>query len=342
MNIKDIAITKAANPKQKPAKGSELGFGQIFTDHMLMADYGGGSWKNPRIVPYDRIALDPAAMVFHYGQAAFEGMKAYAGAGGSIRLFRPRMNFRRMNSSCARLCMPDIDEAFTLLALKELLRLERDWIPSEPGTSLYIRPFIIGTDPFIGVRPSDTYIFMIILSPVGAYYPEGLAPVKIFVETEYVRAVRGGLGFTKAAANYAASLKSQSDAKDLGYTQVLWLDAIERRYIEEVGTMNVFFKVGGKIVTPSLSGSILPGVTRDSTIRLIKEFGYELEERPVGIDEIESAYDAGKLEEAFGCGTAAVVSPIGELCWGKQAAKISGGKIGELTQRLYDESSYSL
>ena len=336
MEIKDLKVTMTESPRQKPAKGAELGFGQIFTDHMLTMDYGGGEWRGARIVPYGGVTLDPAAMVFHYGQAAFEGLKAYRGKAGDIRLFRPRMNFARMNSSGARLCMPEIDEGFALAALKELLKIERGWIPSEPGTSLYIRPFIIATDPYIGVRPSNTYIFMIILSPVGAYYPEGLAPVKIFVETEYVRAVRGGLGFTKAAANYAASLKSQYKAKELGYTQVLWLDAIERKYIEEVGTMNVFFKIGGKVVTPSLSGSILPGVTRDSAIRLVEKFGYELEERPVDIGEIKRAYDGGKLEEAFGTGTAAVISPIGELIVGGDTLKLSGGKIGELSQWLYD------
>ena len=337
MNEQDIKVTLTAAPRQKPAKGAELGFGQIFTDHIFLMDYTeGAGWHDPRIVPNKKLAIDPAAMVFHYGQAAFEGLKAYAAKGGGTLLFRPKMNFARMNNSDARLCIPKLDEAFALSALKELLKIERGWVPDEPGTSLYIRPFVIATDPFIGVRPSYTYLFIILLSPVGAYYPEGLAPVKIFVETEYVRAVRGGLGFTKAAANYAASLKSQQKAKELGYTQVLWLDAIERKYIEEVGTMNVFFKIGGKVVTPALNGSILPGITRDSAISLIKNFGYEVEERPLALEELKDAYAAGQLEEAFGTGTAAVVSPIGELIIDGAHLALSGGEIGPLSHKLYD------
>ena len=337
MNTADIKIIRTDAPKRKPEKGAELGFGRIFTDHMFLLDYTEGKgWHDPRIVPYANLSLDPASMVFHYGQAAFEGMKAYKGKGGEILLFRPRMNFARLNVSDERLCIPRLDEDFALCALKELLKIESGWIPDEPGTSLYIRPFVIAIDPYVGVRPSYRYLFIIILSPVGAYYPEGLAPTKIYVETEYVRAVRGGLGFTKAAANYAASLKSQQKAKELGYTQVLWLDGIERKYIEEVGTMNVFFKIAGKVVTPAIKGSILPGITRDSTIQLIKEFGIEIEERLLAIDEIAAAYKAGQLEEAFGSGTAAVISPIGELIIDDEAMTLSGGKIGPLSQKLYD------
>jgi len=337
LNVSDIKVTRTASPKQKPAKGGELGFGRIFTDHMFLMNYKEGEgWRDPRIVPYSQLSLDPASMVFHYGQAAFEGMKAYKDKDGNILLFRPKMNFARLNASDARLCMPALDEDFALAALKELIKADVDWIPVDDGTSLYIRPFMIAIDPFIGVRPSYEYLFIIILSPVGAYYPEGLAPVKIYVETEYVRAVRGGLGFTKAAANYASSLKSQQKAKDLGYTQVLWLDAIERKYIEEVGTMNVFFKIAGKILTPSLIGSILPGVTRDSVIRLLKKFGYEVEERPLTLSEITDAYKAGVLEEAFGTGTAAVISPIGELNVNDWRLTLSDGKIGALSQKLYD------
>ena len=337
MDKNDIKITKTDSPKTRPAPGTELGFGRIFSDHMFLMDYTEGKgWHDPRIVPYQNLSLDPSSMVFHYGQAAFEGLKAYRGKGGETLLFRPRMNFTRQNSSNARLCMPELDVDFALEALKVLLKVEQGWIPSDAGTSLYIRPFVIATDPFIGVRPSDTYLFIMLLSPVGAYYPEGLAPVKINVETEYVRAVRGGLGFTKAAANYAASLKSQSKAKELGYTQVLWLDAIERKYIEEVGTMNVFFKIAGNIVTPSLTGSVLPGVTRDSTVRLLKHFGYNVEERPISIDEVISAHRSGSLDEAFGTGTAAVISPIGVLAVENEVMEISGGKIGELSQKLYD------
>jgi branched-chain amino acid aminotransferase len=337
MNAKDIYYDLSANLRQKPAKGAELGFGRIFTDHLFLMDYDNGvGWHDPRIVPYGKLSLDPAAMVFHYGQAAFEGLKAYRGKKGEILLFRPNMNFRRLNSSNNRLCMPELDENFALEALKSLLRIEKDWIPAEAGTSLYIRPFVIATDPFIGVRPSDTYLFIILLSPVGAYYPGGLSPVKINVETEYVRAVRGGLGYTKAAANYAASLKAQDKAAAMGYTQVLWLDAIERKYIEEVGTMNVFFKIDGKVVTPALTGSVLPGVTRDSVIRLIKRMGYAVEERAVSIGEIKDAYAAARLEEAFGTGTAAVISPIGVLAVDGEIMEFSGGKIGEMSQKLYD------
>ena len=335
MDKNDIKIIKTTSPKQKPAVGAELGFGKLFTDHMFLMDYNDG-WRDPRIVPYANLSLDPASMVFHYGQAAFEGLKAYTDKSGGILLFRPMMNFSRLNNSNARLCMPELDTNFALSALKELIKFERDWIPSEPGTSLYIRPFVMATDPYLGVRPSDTYLFIILLSPVGAYYPEGLAPVKISVETEYVRAVRGGLGYTKAAANYAASLKSQNIAKESGYTQVLWLDAIERKYIEEVGTMNIFFKINGKIVTPSLSGSVLPGVTRDSVIQLIKKSGYDVEERPLAISEVKEAYNGGKLEEAFGTGTAAVISPVGVLAIDNDIMHLSGGEIGPLSQKLYD------
>ena len=340
MDIKDIKVTLTQAPRPKPAKGEALGFGRLFADHMFLMDYRGGDhgadWYDPRIVPYSNLELEPSAMVFHYGQAAFEGMKAYTAKNGDILLFRPRMNFERQNRSNNRLCMPELDVEFALKALKELLKIDKDWIPSEPGTSMYIRPFVIATDPFIGVRPSETYKFINILSPVGAYYPEGLAPIKINVETEYVRAVRGGLGFTKAAANYAASIKSQSKAKDLGYTQVLWLDAIERKYIEEVGTMNVFFKIAGKLVTPALTGSVLPGVTRNSVISLLNHFGYDVEERPVSIEEIKAASRDGLLEEAFGTGTAAVISPIGVLAVDNEILELSDGKIGELSQKLYD------
>ncbi|MDR1439006.1 MAG: branched-chain amino acid aminotransferase, partial [Clostridiales bacterium] len=292
---------------------------------------------DPRIVPYQSLALDPASMVLHYGQAVFEGLKAYKGKGGEIKLFRPQKNFQRLNASNERLCVPLLDEGFALGALKELLRVESAWIPAAEGTSLYIRPFVIATDPYLGVRPSHRYLFIMILSPVGNYYPEGLNPVKIYVESDYVRAVRGGLGFTKAAANYAASLKSQEKAKQLGYTQVLWLDGVHRKYIEEVGTMNVFFKIAGKVITPELQGSILPGVTRDSVIELLKKMGAAVEERPITIDEVVGAYEAGTLDEAFGTGTAAVISPIGELVMDDGAMRLSGGKIGPLSQRLYDE-----
>lgn len=333
----NISITKTAAPKTKPGKDVDLGFGNYFTDHMFLMDYDEGQgWHDARIVPYAPLAIDPAAMVLHYGQEVFEGLKAYKGEGGKILLFRPDENFKRLNRSNERMCIPQFDEALALEGLEQLVRLEKDWIPEAEGTSLYVRPFIIAMDPFLGVRPSSKYVFCIILSPVGAYYKEGLNPVKIYVETKYVRAVRGGTGEAKTGANYAVSLKAQDEAKHQTYTQVLWLDGVERKYIEEVGTMNVMFKIDGKVVTPSLEGTILPGITRKSCIELMKQWGMTVEERPLSIDELYDAYKNGKLEEAFGTGTAAVISPIGELRWGDKVMEIGGGKIGPTAQKLYD------
>ena len=310
----EIKFIKNNNLKNKPADQSKLGFGKLFTDYMFVMDYDvNKGWYDPRIEPYAPISLDPSAMIFHYGQGIFEGLKAYKTADGRILLFRPDMNFKRANVSNERLCIPQIDEAFAIEALIKLIDIEKDWIPTEPGTSLYIRPFIIATDPYLGVKPSSTYKFMIILSPVGAYYPEGLNPVKIYVEDEYVRAVRGGIGFAKTPGNYAASIRAQEKAYELGYTQVLWLDGIDQKYIEEVGTMNVFFVVDGEILTPALNGSILAGVTRDSTINLLKSWGYKVNERKINIEELKKAYDEGKLQEIFGTGTAAVISPVGSV-----------------------------
>jgi len=331
-----ITIQTNPNPKPKPDQAN-LGFGQIFTDHMFIMDYEEGKgWYNPRIVPYGPLPLDPSIMVVHYGQATFEGLKAYKTADKQIQLFRPYSNMERMNISNERLCIPPLDVAFAVEAIKKLVEVDRDWIPEAAGTSLYIRPFIFATDPYLGVRPSHSYYFIVILSPVGAYYPEGLNPVKIYVEDNYVRAVTGGLGFTKTPANYAASLKAQVVAQEKGYTQVLWLDGIEKKYVEEVGTMNVFFKIDGVVVTPSLEGSILSGITRDSTIQLLKHWGIPFEERKISIDEIYAAHAAGKLDEAFGTGTAAVISPIGELNYGGNIISINQGKIGELSARIYD------
>lgn len=331
-----ITIQTNPNPKPKPDQAN-LGFGQIFTDHMFIMDYEEGKgWYNPRIVPYGPLPLDPSIMVVHYGQATFEGLKAYKTADKQIQLFRPYSNMERMNISNERLCIPPLDVAFAVEAIKKLVEVDQDWIPEAEGTSLYIRPFIFATDPYLGVRPSHTYYFIVILSPVGAYYPEGLNPVKIYVEDTYVRAVTGGLGFTKTPANYAASLKAQVVAHEKGYTQVLWLDGIEKKYVEEVGTMNVFFKIDGVVVTPSLEGSILSGITRDSTIQLLKHWGIPFEERKISIDEIYAAHAAGKLDEAFGTGTAAVISPIGELNYGGNIITINQGKIGELSARIYD------
>lgn len=335
--MEQIKIELTKTPKQKPQDENALGFGKIFTDHMFVMNYDKGEgWHNPRIVPYAPFELSPAAMCLHYGQEAFEGLKAYKTKDGEVQLFRPEKNMARMNSSNERLCIPLLDEEFCVEALKKLVKTEKDWIPTAPGTSLYIRPFVFAVDPFIGVHPSDHLIFAIICSPVGAYYPEGLNPVKIFVEQNYVRAVRGGMGNTKAGANYASSLKAQDEANKLGYTQVLWLDGIERKYIEEVGTMNVFFVIDGKVVTPALQGSILPGITRMSAVELLKHWGYTVEERPLSIDELVEAYENGKVDEVFGTGTAAVISPVGELKYGDNNMVINNNKIGTLTQKLYD------
>lgn len=332
----NITIEHNQSPKQKPDQNN-LGFGNYFTDHMFIMDYREGKgWHDPRIVPYQPLILDPATMVFHYGQAIFEGLKAYKARDGRILLFRPHQNMARINISNDRLCIPPLDVDFGVEAIKTLVKLEKDWIPQAEGTSLYIRPFIIATDPYLGVRPSLTYQFIIILSPVGAYYPEGINPVKIYVESKYVRAVKGGTGFAKAAGNYAASLKSQVEAHDKGYTQVLWLDGVERRYIEEVGTMNVFFKIDGKVVTPSLEGSILAGITRDSTIALLHHWGVPVEERRISIEEVYQSYEEGRLDEAFGTGTAAVISPIGSLNWNDHIITINNGQTGPLAKRIYD------
>ena len=289
-----------------------------------------------RIVPYHNLELDPAAMVFHYGQEMFEGLKAYRTEDGRTLLFRPTKNIERANNSNRRLCIPEIPEEDFLNALKTLVSVEKDWIPTAPGTSLYIRPFVIATDPFLGVRPADHYLFMIILSPSGAYYESGLDPVKIWIEDDYVRAVRGGIGEAKTGGNYVASLKAQMKAHDEGYSQVLWLDGVERKYIEEVGAMNIFFKISGKVVTPMLNGSILPGVTRASCIDLCKSWGMEVEERRVSVEELVEAAKTGALEECWGSGTAAVISPVGALRFEDTVMEISGGSIGPVSQKLYD------
>lgn len=332
--MQNIKIELTKNPKTKPTDETKLGFGEIFTDHMFVMDYTDGKWCDPRIVPYGPIQLDPSASCFHYGQEVFEGMKAYNGENSDILLFRPDENFKRLNISNDRLCIPQIDEEFAIKAVSELVNIDKDWIPSGVGTSLYIRPFIIGCDPFLGVHPAHTYKFIIILSPVGAYYPGGLNPVKIFVEPNYVRAVRGGIGFAKTGGNYAASLKAQQDA--VGYSQVLWLDGIERKYIEEVGAMNVFFVIGDEIITPELQGSILPGITRKSSIELLKSWGHNVVERKLSIEEVSIASKNGTLKEMFGTGTAAVISPVGELKYKDETIIINNNEIGEISQRLYD------
>ncbi len=333
----ELKITKTTAPKAKPIDESNLPFGKTFTDHMLIIDYTEGiGWHDGRIVPYGPIEMDPATTTLHYGQAVFEGLKAYRCPDGKIRMFRPDRNMARLNVSNDRLCIPAIDEEEFTKAIMELVNVERDWVPSAPNTSLYIRPFIFATDVFLGVHPSLTYKFMVILSPVGPYYAEGLNPVKIYVEDEYVRAVRGGMGFAKAAGNYAVSLKGQVVAGEKGYSQVLWLDGIERKYIEEVGAMNIFFKIAGEVVTPALNGSILPGITRDSVINVLKSKNIPVSEKRISIDEIIAAYENGTLEEVFGTGTAAVISPVGELCHKGVKMVINNGEIGEISQMLYD------
>jgi len=331
-----ITVTQAQTLKAKPDE-TNLGFGTIFTDHMFNMDYDQQKgWHNPRIEPYESIAMDPSTMVLHYGQGVFEGLKAYRTDSGGIQLFRPLDNFKRMNRSSQLLCIPGHDEGFALEALKQLVTLEKDWVPSEPGTSLYIRPTIVATDPFLGVRASFTYRFFIILSPVGAYYPEGFNPVKILVSKEHVRAVRGGVGEAKTPGNYAASLLAGDKAHEEGYTQVLWLDGVEQKYIEEVGSMNIFFVIDNEIVTPMLSGSILPGITRNSVIQLAQHWGMAVSERKVSIDEVMQAQSSGKLTEIFGSGTAAVVSPVGELKYGDKIITVGDGNVGPVAQRLFD------
>lgn len=335
--MQTIRIEKTTCPKEKPAADNPLVFGTIFTDHMFEMDYiEGQGWIDPRVVPYHSLELDPSAMVFHYGQEMFEGLKAYKAEDGRILLFRPDKNIERANRSNRRLCIPEIPEDLFLEALKTVVKVDEDWIPTKEGTSLYIRPFVIATDPFLGVRPSYTYKFLIILSPVGAYYESGINPVKIWIEDEYVRAVKGGIGEAKTGGNYVASLASQMKAHEEGYSQVLWLDGVHRKYIEEVGAMNIFFKIDGTVVTPQLNGSILPGVTRDSVIALCREWGIPVEERLISVEEVVASAESGEMEECFGTGTAAVVSPVGELRYENEHMEITGGNIGPLTQRIYD------
>ncbi|NTU20460.1 branched-chain amino acid aminotransferase [Brevibacillus sp. HB1.2] len=332
-----LTITRTEQKKEKPAS-DKLGFGVHFTDHMFTMDYTEGKgWHDPQIVPYSPLTLDPAAMVFHYGQAVFEGLKAYRNEEGKVSLFRPDQNFKRMNRSLERMSMPLIDEDFMVEALKQLVAVDKEWIPTESGQSLYIRPFVIATEPCFGVRASHTYKLVIVLSPVGAYYAGGMKPVKIYVENNYVRAVKGGTGNAKVAGNYAGGLKAQVEAKEKGYEQVLWLDGVENKYIEEVGSMNVFFKVKGEVWTPALNGSILEGITRDSTIQLLKDWGIPVVEKRISMEDLHTAYVNGELEEAFGTGTAAVISPVGDLNWNGHQMIINGEKTGELTTRLYDE-----
>ena len=336
----DIQINPAdpTRLKPRPRDESQLGFGDIVTDHMFLLDYEEGKgWIHARIEPYGPLSLDPAAMGLHYGQELFEGLKAYGLRDGGINLFRPRENFLRLNRSARRLCMPEVDPDFGLQALKKLILLDRAWVPRSPGTSLYIRPTMIATEPHLGVRPARNYVFYIILGPVGAYYKEGFSPVKIYVEDRFVRAALGGTGDAKVAGNYAASLLAAELAKEKGFTQVLWLDAAQRKFVEEVGTMNMFFVIAGEVITAPLDGSILPGVTRDSVMQIVREWGLPVSERSLEIDEVIAAAREGSLLEAFGTGTAAVISPVGQITYKGEDHVVAGGGIGELSQKLYDE-----
>lgn len=330
-----IRFEERKDLKEKPT--GNLGFGKYQTDYMFVMDYEEGQgWHDARIVPYGPIEFDPASMVLHYAQETFEGMKAYKAKDGRILLFRPEMNARRFINSNKRLSMPIIEEDDFVQAVEEIVRVEKDWIPTGEGESLYIRPYMFATEKAIGVHPSHSYKFIIICSPVGAYYPEGVNPVKIYVEDEFVRATMGGTGFTKCGGNYAGSLAAQVKAEALGYTQVLWLDGVERKYVEEVGSMNVMFEINDTVITAPTEGTVLPGVTRDSILHILRDWGYKVEERHLAIDDLMKAGHDGTLQEAWGTGTAAVISPIGELYYKGDVVQINDFKTGALTQKIYD------
>lgn len=333
----EIKFEKTSNPKQKP-DASNVVFGKEFTDHMFIMDYTKEKgWYNARIIPFDNLTLNPASAVFHYGAEVFEGLKAYRTSNGIVQLFRPMDNIKRLNDSADRLALPRLDEEFVLKALLEFVSIEKDWVPEKLGTSLYIRPFLFASEPALGLHTIDEAMFVIIASPVGNYYKEGINPVSIMIEDQDVRAVRGGTGYAKCGGNYAASNRAGERAEKKGFSQVLWLDGVERKYIEEVGSMNVMFKIDGKIITPKLTGSVLPGITRRSCIQILKDWGYEVEERLISVDEIGQAMQNDKLEEAWGTGTAAVVSPIGILQYKEKNYIINNEQIGEVTKKLYDE-----
>jgi branched-chain amino acid aminotransferase len=329
-----VTLSSARKPHPKDA---ELSFGRLFSDHMAMVDFEvERGWFDPRVVPYGPIQLDPAAAVLHYGQELFDGLKAFRGADGQVRLFRLDRHCKRMHDGAARLCMPAIDEALMREAILSLVRADREWVPASSGTSLYIRPTMVATEAFLGVRPSKQYLFFVIASPVGGYTGEVFSPVRIWVEDKYVRAAVGGLGGVKSGANYVASLLAAEEAKARGYAQVLWTDAANHRFLEEVGTMNLVVRIGDEFLTPPLGGSILGGVTRDSVITLLREWGLPVSERPVAMDELLAAHRNGALREVFGCGTAAVITPVGELGWRGEKIVINGGQAGEVSRRLYD------
>lgn len=333
----EIKFEKVSNLKEK-VNASEVGFGKYFTDYMFVMNYNKEQgWNDARIVPFGNLNLSPASAVFHYGAEVFEGLKAYKTPEGKVQLFRPKDNIKRLNDSAERICLPKLDEEFVLEALNKFVSIEKDWVPEQKGTSLYIRPFLFATSPELGLHSITDAMFVIIASPVGNYYKEGINPVSIMIETEDVRAVKGGTGYAKCGGNYAASNRAGEKAEQKGFSQVLWLDGVERKYIEEVGSMNVMFKINGTIITPKLTGSVLPGITRRSCIQLLKDWGYTVEERLISVDEINTAMKNGTLEEAWGTGTAAVVSPIGLLEYNGEKYEINNQEIGEVTKKLYDE-----
>jgi len=332
----NITITRSATPGQTPADET-LRFGKVFTDHMFLMNYDEGKgWHDPRIVPYAPFSMDPATCVLHYGQAIFDGMKAFRGPDGQIRLFRPTDHAARLNRSAGYLCIPPLDPKMVEESIRSLVEVDQRWVPHLPGTSLYIRPTVIATEAFLGVHPSASYLYYVIVGPVGAYYPEGMNPVRILVSDKHVRAVKGGLGAAKTAANYAASLYGAEEAQKAGYTQVLWLDGVHHRDLDEVGTMNIMLRINDEVITPPLNGAILAGVTRDSALRLMRDWGWNVSERTISIDEVVAAAKNGSLKEMWGTGTAAVVSPVGELGYMGENFVINNGKTGQLTQRLYD------
>ncbi len=333
----NFKIEKAETTRINNVNWDNLGFGQYFSDHMFVSDYENEKWDEGRIIPYGPMPIEPAMCTLHYGQSIFEGLKAFRDVKGGINIFRPDKNAARLNHSGSRVCIPPFDEKLFVEAIKELVKIDINWVPKQRGQSLYIRPVAFGTGNFLGVHASPTYRLIIMTSPVASYYPEGLNPVKILVSSEYVRAVRGGLGSAKTAANYAASLLAGTIAKKNGYSQVLWLDGVTRHFIDEVGAMNIMFVINDEIVTPSLEqGTILAGVTRDSVLTLAREWGMKVSERQITIDELIEAYETGKLQEVFGSGTAAVISPVGLIQYNDKSMIINDMKIGPIAQKKYD------